>query len=80
MYFQSRKQSVAPLSKRALTEWLSIVSGRVIFSDMSVDVELRAEICTRRGVVSAVGFSKANSDGIAVEVATDRISIGPGAC
>jgi hypothetical protein len=47
---------------------------------MSIDDEFREEICTRRGMVSVVSFSKANNDGIAVEVATDRISKGPGAC
>jgi hypothetical protein len=49
-------------------------------SEISVDVEFKAEICTRWVVVSVVAFSKANGDGIAVEVATDRISVGPGAC
>lgn len=73
MYFQSRKQSVAPLSKRAWTEWLSIVSGLVILSDISIDVEFSDEICTCRGVVSVVSLSKAYNDRIAVKVATDRI-------
>jgi hypothetical protein len=79
-YFQSRKQSVAPQSKSARVEWLSRVSGLVIFSDISVDMELSKKICTCRGVVSVVSFSNANSVGIAVEVATDRISIGSCAC
>jgi len=56
------------------------VSGRVILSLMSVNVEFKEEICTLLGMVSVVSFSKANSDGIAVEVATDKISLGPGAC
>lgn len=79
-YFQSRKQSVAPQSRSARFEWLSRVSGLVILSGISVDVELSEEICTRLGVVSVVSFSNANSIGIAVEVATDRISIGSRAC
>ena len=56
------------------------MSGRVILSLMSVDVEFKEEICTLLGMVSVVSFSKANSGGIAVEVATDKISSGLGAC
>ena len=45
-----------------------------------MDMELSEEICTHRGVVSVVSFSNANSVGIAIKVATDRILIGSCAC
>ena len=79
IYFQSRKQSVAPQSKSARVKWLSKVSGFVILSNISMDVKLSEEICTH-WVVFVVFFSNANSVRIAIKVATDRISIRSSAC
>ena len=55
------------------------MSGLVILSNISMDVKLSEEICTR-WVVSVVSFSNANSVGITIKVATDRISIRSSAC